>query len=123
VILVDSSIWIDHIRAANEVLADLLARQLALAHPFVIGEVALGHVRDRVLILQMLRSLPPATVARDSEVAALIEREQLFGLGIGYVDAHLLASARVTDNATLWTRDKRLHAIAERLSVAARVVH
>jgi predicted nucleic acid-binding protein len=123
VILVDSSVWIDHIRAADERLRHFLAHGAVLAHPFVIGEVALGHMRDREAILRMLRRLPSSCVARDDEVAFLIEREKLFGLGIGYVDAHLLASTRLSKGALLWTRDKRLAGIAERLSLAARVVH
>jgi predicted nucleic acid-binding protein len=123
VILVDSSVWIDHIRAADERLADFLARDAVLVHPFVIGEVALGQMRGREAILQMLRRLPASTVARDDEVASLIERERLFGSGIGYVDAHLLASVRLANGALLWTRDKRLAQVASRLAVAAKLVH
>jgi predicted nucleic acid-binding protein len=119
-ILVDSSVWIDHIRAPDERLAEFLIHERVLMHPYVVGEVALGHIRNRAEWLLELRDLPAVAVADDEEVASLIERERLFGLGIGYVDAHLLASVRLTDEASLWTRDKRLAAVAERLSVAAR---
>ncbi len=92
-------------------------------HPWVIGEVALGNIRNRTEWLVEMRHLQQAVVARNDEVDAMIEREKLFGFGIGYVDAHLLASVRLTHGALLWTRDKRLAAAAERLSVAAKVVH
>ncbi len=122
-ILVDSSVWIDHIRAPDERLVDFLSNQQVLMHPYVIGEVALGHIRTRAEWLSELGDLPGVAVAGDEEVASLIERERLFGLGIGYVDAHLLASVRLTDEASLWTRDKRLAAVAERLAVAAKIFH
>jgi len=90
-------------------------------HPFVIGELALGHLRRRAVILATLRDLPQATVAHDDEVMRLIGQHTLFGIGIGYVDVHLLAAMRLTPGVSLWTRDKRLSAIAERLSLAARL--
>jgi len=117
VILVDSSVWIGHLRAADGVLADLLQRERVLVHPCVIGDVALGLLRERDVVLPLLRALPAAVVAQDGEVAGLIERERLFGQGIGYVDAHLLASARLTVGARLWTHDRRLGVVAERLGV------
>ncbi len=113
-ILIDSTVWIDHIREANEILAELLLEGRVLVHPFVVGEVALGHIRNRDGVLRELRRLPAALLARDDEVAALIERERLFGLGVGYIGAHLLASVRLTPDAKLWTLDKRLAAVAER---------
>jgi predicted nucleic acid-binding protein len=123
VILADTSVWIDHLRRTDEILTDLLNRQQVLAHPLVIGELAIGHLRPRDVVLKTLQELDRAMAARDDEVLRLIERERLFGLGLGYVDAHLLASARLTPGTLLWTRDKRLSAVAERLSLAARVTH
>ena len=118
-ILADSSIWIDHFRVGDALLIALLEREEIVAHPFVIGEIALGSFHKRVAVLQSLRELPQATVAEDTEVLVLIEKAQLFNLGIGYVDAHLLASARLSDDVRLWTRDKRLAAAASKLGLAA----
>jgi predicted nucleic acid-binding protein len=123
VILVDSSVWIDHLRRADEILTDLLDREQVLMHPFVLGELALGHLRQRDVVLEALQDLHQATMARDEEVMHVIERQRLFGLGLGYVDAHLLAAVQLTPQASLWTRDKRLLAAAERLSLAARLTH
>jgi predicted nucleic acid-binding protein len=118
VILVDTSVWVDHLRAVDETLARLLHGGGVLAHPFVIGELALGNLRQRDLLVDALRDLPQANVATDDETLHFIHRHALFGLGIGYVDAHLLAAARLTAGATLWTRDKRLHGVADRLGLA-----
>ncbi|HWI86113.1 MAG TPA: PIN domain-containing protein [Sphingomonas sp.] len=117
-ILVDSSVWIDHLRGGDPILTDLLNVSGVLAHPFVTGELALGSFRNRDVILGALRGLPQAIVAQDPEVSHLIEQHRLFGLGIGYVDAHLLASVKLTPDASLWTRDRRLHEVAARLGVA-----
>ena len=116
-ILVDSSIWVDHLRSGDPDLVDLLAATQVLAHPFVIGELALGNLRQRDSVLGALRDLPRATVASDDEVLGFIDRHALAGLGIGYIDAHLLASTRLS-GANLWTRDKRLHGAATRIGVA-----
>ncbi len=118
-VLVDSSIWIDHIRAEDAVLSSLLTQRRVLIHPFVIGEVSLGHIRNRCEILDNLRLLPAAVLAHDDEVAAYIDRQKLHGAGIGYIDAHLLVSTVLTSDASLWTRDSRLQRVAERLSLAA----
>ncbi len=118
-ILVDTSIWIDHLRAGDLKLADLLQDGHVLAHPWVIGELALGHLSRRSEILGLLHNLPQATVATDLEVLTLIENRELFGLGIGYADAHLLAATLLTPNARLWTRDKRLATIAVRQGLAS----
>jgi predicted nucleic acid-binding protein len=123
VILVDSSVWIEHLRHSNELLTDLLDRQQVLMHPFVVGELALGHLRPRDMLLGVLQVLDQVIVARDDEVMRLIDEERLFGIGLGYVDAHLLASVRLTPGTSLWTRDKRLSTAAERLSLGARVTH
>lgn len=118
-ILIDTSVWVDHLRVGDKLLVRLLDASQVLAHPFVIGELALGNLRQRQLILQTLSDLPPAKVASDREVLHFIEHDSLFGLGIGYVDAHLLAAVRLTAGAMLWTRDKQLHGVASRMGLAA----
>ncbi|HJQ59832.1 MAG TPA: PIN domain-containing protein [Vineibacter sp.] len=118
-ILVDTSVWIDHLRSDDEWLAGLLRAGRVLVHPFVIGELALGSLRQRNLILRALQRLPHATVATHLEVMRFVEEHALFSLGIGYVDAHLLAAVRLTQGASLWTRDRQLLAAAQRLGVAA----
>ncbi len=120
-ILVDTSVWIDHLRSRNETLAALLEGGEVLVHPFVIGELALGHLRQRDLILMSLQDLPCAKIASDPEVLRFIGERRLFGLGVGYVDAHLLAAALLTAGTLLWTLDARLLAAAKRLGVAARL--
>jgi predicted nucleic acid-binding protein len=119
VILVDTSVWVEHLRAANEMLAALLNSGEVLGHPFVTGELALGNLRRRDPFLTDLRDLPQAIVASDEDVLHLVDREALFGRGIGYVDAHLLAAARLTAGSKLWTRDRRLQAVAAQLGLAA----
>ena len=118
-ILVDTSIWVDHLRFGEEWLVRLLDQSLVLIHPFVIGEIALGRLRQRALVMTLLQDLPSAIVATDAEVLGFIDRDSLSGFGIGYVDAHLLAATRLTGGARLWTRDKRLSAVAARLALAA----
>jgi predicted nucleic acid-binding protein len=119
VIIVDTSVWIDHLKSSDLVLAGLLGTGRVLAHSFVTGELALGSLRQRRTVLESLRDLPQANVASDDEVMMLIEREQLYGLGIGFVDAHLLAAARLTPGTLLWTRDRRLRQAATRLGLYA----
>ena len=116
-ILVDTSIWIDHLRAGDNRLADLLANTLVLMHPIVIGELACGNLNNRAEILKLLKWLPKATAPSDSEVLYFIEQRQLMGRGIGYVDAHLLASVSLTQPARLWTGDKRLNDVAAELNL------
>jgi predicted nucleic acid-binding protein len=118
VILVDTSIWIDHLRVGDPKLAALLQDGHVLAHPWVIGELALGQLSDRSEILRLLHNLPHAQTATDAEVLNLVDNRHLFGLGIGYIDAHLLAATLLTAGAGLWTRDKRLAAIAAQLGLA-----
>jgi predicted nucleic acid-binding protein len=119
VILVDTSIWIDHLRTGNAELIALLEESLVLGHSWVTGELALGQLSGRREILTLLGNLPQATVASPEEVMELIEDRHLHGLGIGYVDAQLLAATLLTADAQLWTRDKRLGAAAGRLGIAA----
>lgn len=118
-IIVDTSVWIDHLKSGDAVLADLLGTGRVLAHSFVTGELALGSLQQRKTVLESLRDLPQAIVASDDEVMMLIEREQLYGLGIGFVDAHLLAAARLSAGALLWTRDRRLRQAATQLGLSA----
>jgi hypothetical protein len=94
-----------------------------LGHPFVTGELALGNLRRRDPFVTDLQDLPQAIVASDEDVLHLIDRQALFGRGIGYVDAHLLAAARLTTGSKLWTRDRRLQAVAAQLGLAATLSH
>ena len=116
-ILVDTSIWVDHLRAVDRTLERLLDGAAVLVHPFVIGELALGHMRRRNAVLAGLFDLPHAVTATDAEVLTFIGRHTLFGRGIGYIDAHLLAAVQLTAGAKLWTRDKRLQSIANELAI------
>lgn len=120
-ILVDTSVWVDHFRTGDPRLAELLASGAVLSHAFVVGELALGNLRQRGLILDALADLPQAVVASHEEALRLVEAANLHGRGIGYVDTHLLASVRLTAGTLLWTRDKRLAAIATELGVEAAV--
>ncbi|PSJ49836.1 type II toxin-antitoxin system VapC family toxin [Kumtagia ephedrae] len=117
-ILVDSSIWVDHLRRALPELEALLADERVLTHPFIIGELAMGSLKNRRMIIRDLSNLPKARMAGDDEVLALVERFAIHSRGIGYVDAHLLASTRLTLEATLWTRDSRCRTVAEELGIA-----
>lgn len=118
-ILVDTSVWVDHLRAADSRLAALLQAGQVLAHPFVIGEIALGSLKQRRLVLGSLTNLPQAPVARAEEVLHFIDQHALAGTGLAYVDVHLLASARLAAGTTILTREKRLGAAAQRLGLAA----
>jgi predicted nucleic acid-binding protein len=113
--LVDTSVWVDHLRSGDAQLAGLLERGGVVMHPFVIGEIACGSLTHRSAILELLQELPTAAVAESEEVLGFIERHALHGKGIGYVDAHLLASVALTQGASLWTRDKRLQVAADDL--------
>jgi hypothetical protein len=103
----------------DERLAGLLQEGEVLGHPFIVGEVALGNLRRRDTVLGDLLELPQATVAADEDVLNLIIRQSLFGRGIGYVDAHLLASVRLTLDARLWTYDRRLQQVAADMGLSA----
>ena len=116
-ILADTSVWIDHLRYGDSAFAALLDQGEVLMHPFVIGEVALGYLRRRELVLSVLENLPRATVASDAEVLQFINGRQLFRLGIGYVDAHLLVSVRLMAGVALRTHDARLNAVAVQLGL------
>ena len=117
-ILVDTSVWVDHLRAGDAALEGLLNGSQVLMHPFVLGELACGNLRKRGEVLALLKDLPPAMVASDEEVLFFIERNTLMGRGIGYVDAHLLAAVALVSSTQLWTRDNRLRSVAEALNLA-----
>lgn len=117
-ILVDTSVWIDHFRSADPQLVALLTRNEVLIHPGVIGEIALGSVAKRGDVLRYLNNLPATASATHAEVMTFIDRHKLANTGLGYVDAHLLASAALTPGAGLWSRDKNLRAAAGRCGVA-----
>jgi predicted nucleic acid-binding protein len=119
-ILVDTSIWIEHLRRGLPALAAVLEQEAALMHPFVVGELACGNLKNRVEVLRLLRDLPMAPIASDGEVLALIEIEALMGRGIGYIDAHLLAAARLAGNVPLWTHDQRLASVAAAMKLSYR---
>jgi predicted nucleic acid-binding protein len=112
VILVDTSIWIDHLRNGNPALAALLQNEAVFTHNFVIGELACGNLRNRAEVLDLLQSLPRLPAATEDETLFFIEQQDLMSRGIGYVDAHLLAAA-VIRGVPIWTKDKRLMTVAE----------
>lgn len=122
-ILVDTSIWIDHLRQRDAKLSKLLDQCQTCVHPFVTGELALGNLRNRDTILDALRNLPQAPVATEDEVLRFIREHCLHGIGIGYIDAHLLAATRLMPGTSLWTRDRRLLAAATRLGLVGHVIH
>jgi predicted nucleic acid-binding protein len=117
-ILIDTSVWIDHLRRGDRALAKLLEENRVLSHPFILGELAMGTWKQREVVLSAIGKLPQATVAENEEVLPFVSAQRLFGLGIGYIDAHLLASVQMTPEALLWTRDKRLSQVARSLSLA-----
>jgi predicted nucleic acid-binding protein len=116
-ILVDTSVWIDHLRRGLDRLVDLLMDQRVAAHPFVEGELACGRLANRSEVIELIGRLPRAPEASHDEAMALVERWGLTGRGVGWVDVHLLASARIAGYG-LWTRDRRLQAVAAELGLA-----
>jgi predicted nucleic acid-binding protein len=116
-ILVDTSIWIDHLRRTEVGLVALLEEAEVCAHPMIIGELALGSLQDRSTILSLLADLPGVPVATHAEVLTFIELHTLYGSGLSLVDAHLLAALRLDGATELWTRDRRLKSAAEQLGV------
>jgi predicted nucleic acid-binding protein len=117
-ILVDTSVWVDHLRRGDPGLVDLLERSLVIMHPFVVGEIACGTLHNRESILELLQDLPTAAVAEGDEVLRFIDSHVLHGKGIGYVDVHLLASVALTEGARIWTRDKKLRLVAQMIGCA-----
>ncbi len=117
-ILVDTSVWIHHFRRGNNKLAALLLEGRALCHPFVVGELACGNLRNRSEILGHLARLPEAPLAQHGEVLSLVEESQLMGAGIGWIDAHLIASALLA-GVPLWTLDRHLNRVAGGLGLSS----
>ena len=116
-ILVDTSIWVDHFRRRDDRLARLLDDRNVSMHPFVAGELAVGNLRNRDEILLMLNSLPVTAMASHEEALRFISNFSLAGRGLGYIDIHLLAAVSLTPETLLWSKDKRLNAVAESLSI------
>jgi len=116
-ILADTSIWIDHFRHSDPRLKSILDNDQIFMHPLVLGELALGNLSPRAQLLADLKDLPQIDTAMDDEVLRFVEVHKLFGIGIGYIDAHLLVSARLVPDTTIWTRDKRLESAAARLGL------
>jgi predicted nucleic acid-binding protein len=117
VILVDTSVWVDHLRREDPLLISLLERSEVFVHSWVVGELALGNMHNRDEVLALLGDMPQAQVIDHDAVRVLIADEKLYGLGIGLVDVHLLASASATPGTLLWTRDRRLGEVAGRLAL------
>lgn len=119
-ILVDTSVWIDHLHRPVDALVEMLEGSLVAEHPMVVGELALGSLRDRDRFLALLMRLPRLPTAEGGELVRFVEVNSLHGRGLSLVDAHLLASTRLAPGARLWTRDKRLSAAADQLGIAYR---
>ena len=119
-ILVDTSVWIEHIHKSIPRLAEALEEGQVVSHPFVIGELACGNIRARKQMLQFLAELPATPVAENAEALSLIERRNLMGKGLAYVDVHLLAASAIGNDVQLWTSDRRLHAAAHAMKLAYR---
>jgi predicted nucleic acid-binding protein len=117
VILVDTSVWIDYLRSGDPLLVAALEGGRVMMHPFVLGELACGNLANRSEVLELLGGLPSAPSATDPEALEFIERRTLMGQGIGYIDVHLLASIALSGDARLWTRDRRLAAVATQLDL------
>ena len=116
-VLVDTSVWINHLRKTNKGLVDLLQEGLVLIHPFIVGELACGNLKNRQEILSLLQLLPMATQADHEDVMSFIDAHKLMGKGLGYIDVHLLASTLLSD-AELWTFDTKLSETSFKLGVA-----
>ena len=118
-ILADTSVWIDHLRSGNKELRRHLGEGQIVIHPFIIGELALGSLKERTKTLALLDLLPQVRVARLSELRLMIEARRLYNMGIGLTDAHLIASVFIDSPTLLWTNDKRLRRVAENLGIHA----
>ncbi len=116
--LVDTSVWVEHLRRGEPTLSALLDRDEVECHPFIIGELACGFLRRRSEVLILLRRLPHVPIVGHDEVLAFVERRRLMGRGIGWIDAHLLASAALS-STLLWSRDRRLSEVARELHLCA----
>lgn len=119
-VLVDTSIWVSHLREGNIQLSNLLNEGIVVCHPFVIGELACGNLKNRGEIISLLKSLPCAETVEQDEILEFIENYELMGEGIGFIDAHLLASA-ILSNIPLWTFDKKLNSVSAKLKINYRI--
>lgn len=115
--LVDTSVWVEHFRRGDPALAELLERGEVQCHPFIIGELACGNLRSRTEILTLLRDFPQTPAVEHDEALAFVDSQKLMGSGLGWIDIHLLASARL-GGTLLWSRDRRLTAAANRLGLS-----
>jgi len=118
-VLVDTSVWVDHFRAPNDKLRELLEIEQIAMHPFIVAELALGSLKHRAIQLVALDDLPAVQVARLDEVRWMIEAHSLYCRGIGLTDAHLIASCLIDPPTLLWTNDRQLSNVAESLGIAA----
>jgi predicted nucleic acid-binding protein len=118
VILVDTSVWVDHLRRGDAALVTMLDANEAAIHDFIIGEIACGHLKARERVLGLLASLPRIVPATEEETLHFLDHRHLFGRGLGYIDVHLLVATSLHADTSLWTRDKRLRAIASELNLA-----
>lgn len=116
-ILVDTSVWVDHLRHGDDALAQLLTQGQVHMHPMITGELVCGHLKNREQLIGLWQSLPCSVEASHKEAMFFLESHQLMGKGIGFVDVHLLASTQLTPDTRLWTRDKRLATIAQSLNI------
>jgi predicted nucleic acid-binding protein len=118
VILVDTSVWIDHLRRGDRDLASALEAESVLTHPFVIGELACGSISNRTELLDLIGRLPMPPIATNDEALEFIDIHKLTSKGIGYIDVHLLASTLLLPHARLWTKDRQLASVAKTLGIA-----
>lgn len=116
-ILVDTSVWVDHLRRGDDTLIQLLSQGQVYIHPMIIGELACGHLQNRKQLIDLWQNLPCSVEASHHEAMLFVESHRLMGRGIGFVDVHLLTSTRLTANTQLWTRDNRLASVAQFLGV------
>lgn len=118
-ILLDTTIWVDHLRNSDPTVVSMLQAQAIVMHSAVLGEILLGNFRDRRAVFSALKEVPRIQGATDDDVIRLLDLHQLFGSGVGFVDAHLVAACLLTGKTYLWTRDRRLEAVASRLGISA----
>ena len=118
-ILADTSVWVDHLRFGDKDMRELLNRGQIVIHPFVVAELALGSIKDRAKTLALLDLLPQARIAQLNELRLMIEARRLYSVGIGFTDAHLIASVLIDSPTLLWVRDKKLRKVAENLGIHA----
>lgn len=121
--LADTSVWVDHLNSGDKALENALSERQVVCHPYIVAEIALGSLKNRSDVLKALDELPSANVATIDEVRIMIEQKKIYSRGIGLIDCHLLASALLTPGTSIWTRDKRLNAVASELNIAASPVN